>query len=134
MVVGAINDIINRQYPHFLYKRISDGEAVQDANGSWTTAGASWKFCGTCREETNGKGTTIQAANGRIVVFSSAIYAPVDVERIADGVEVLASERKLEPDELTNEGIEAAKASGVIRICGECLKFDKGRLHGRIWV
>lgn len=130
----AINDIINHQYPHFLYKRTSDEEAVQDANGSWQAGGASWELCGTCREETNGKGTTIQAANGRFIVFASTIYAPVGVERIPEGVEVLASETELSPDELTKEGIEAAKASGIVRICGECLKFDKGRLHIRLWV
>lgn len=130
----AINEIINNQYPHFLYKRTSDGEAVQDANGSWQTGGASWELSGTCREEPNGKGTTIQAANGRFIVFASTIYAPVGVERIPEGVEVLVSEKELSPDELTKEGIEAAKASGIVRICGECLKFDKGRLHTRLWV
>lgn len=130
----AIQEIINHQYPHFLYVRQSDAEAVQDANGSWTTTGASWKLWASCREETNGKGTQIQAANGRFITFASLIQLPAGTTRVAEGVEVAAAGRELTPDELTDETLQDAKAEGVVRIIGECLKFDIGRLHCRLWV
>lgn len=130
----AIQEIINHQYPHFLYVRQSDAEAVQDANDSWTTTGASWKLWASCREETNGKGTQIQAANGRFITFASLIQLPAGTTRVAEGVEVAAAGRELTPDELTDETLQAAKAEGVVRIIGECLKFDIGRLHCRLWV
>lgn len=130
----AIKEIINSQYPHFLYTRNSDGEAKQDANGSWTTTGAAWKLHASCREETNGKGTQIQAANGRFITFASLIQLPAGTERVDLGQEVAVADRMLTPSELTDEALRSAEAEGVVRIIGECLKFDKGRLHCRLWV
>lgn len=130
----AIQDIINNQYPHFLYVRNSDGEAVQDANGSWQTTGAAWKLHASCRAETNGKGTQIQAANGRFITFASLIQLPAGTERVGLGQEVAAADRELLPSELTDEALQDAQAEGAVRIIGECLKFDKGRLHCRLWV
>lgn len=130
-----VTDVVNRQYPHYLYKRTTDGEAVQDANGSWQTSGGAWTYHSPCREETNGKGTQIQAANGKFVTFASLIQIPVGVERIPEGVEVAVAEEPLEPSVLLDQAFMAeAKISGIIRISGECLKFDKGRLHCRLWV
>lgn len=130
----AIKDIINNQYPHFLYVRSSDGEAVQDANGSWQTTGATWKLHAPCREETNGKGTQIQAANGRFVTFASLIQLPTGTQRVGLCQEVAVADRELSPLEQTDEALQSAEAEGVVRIKGECLKFDKGRLHCRLWV
>lgn len=130
----AIKDIINNPYPHFLYTRNSEGEAVQDANGSWQTTGAAWKLHASCREETNGKGTQIQAANGRFITFASLIQLPAGMERVGLGQEVAVADRKLTPSEQTDEALRSAEAEGVVRIIGECLKFDKGRLHCRLWV
>ncbi len=130
----AIQEIINHQYPHFLYVRQSESEAVQDANGSWQTTGAAWKLWASCREETNGKGTQIQAANGRFITFASLIQLPAGTNRVTEGVEVAAADRELTPGELTDEALQGAKTEGVVRIIGECLKFDNGRLHCRLWV
>lgn len=130
----AIKDIINNQYPHFLYTRNSEGEAVQDANGSWQTTGAAWKLHASCREETNGKGTQIQAANGRFITFASLIQLPAGTERVGLGQEVAVADRELTPLEQTDEVLRSAEAEGIVRIIGECLKFDKGRLHCRLWV
>ena len=130
----AIKDIINNQYPHFLYTRNSEGEAVQDANGSWQTTGAAWKLHASCREETNGKGTQIQAANGRFITFASLIQLPAGTERVGLGQEVAVADRQLTPSEQTDEALRSAEAEGVVRIIGECLKFDNGRLHCRLWV
>lgn len=127
-------DIINRQYPHFLYVRTSGAEATQDANGSWHTDGAAWELHAVCREETNGKGTQIQAANGRFITFSSLIQLPAGTERVGVGQQVAAADRELLPSELTDEALQGAQDEGVVRIIGECLKFDKGRLHCRLWV
>lgn len=130
----AIKEIINNQYPHFLYTRESEGEAVQDANGSWQTSGAAWKLHASCREETNGKGTQIQAANGRFITFASLIQLPAGTERVGLGQEVAVADRELTSSEQTDEALRSAEAEGIVRIIGECLKFDKGRLHCRLWV
>lgn len=130
----AINKIINHQYPHFLYVRRSDAEATQDANGSWQTTGATWELLSSCREETNGKGTQIQAANGRFITFASLIQLPVGVPYVSVGVQVAAADRELLPSELSDDTLQEAQAEGVVRIVGECLKFDNGRLHCRLWV
>lgn len=95
-----VTDVINRQYPHYLYKRTSGGEAVQDANGSWHTSGGAWTLHSRCREETNGKGTQIQAASGKFVTFASLIQIPVGVERIPEGTEVAIADEPLEPSAL----------------------------------
>lgn len=129
-----ISAAINNQYPHFLYKRTS-GEAVQNANGSWVTEDkAAFTLCGSCREETNGKGNKVQAANGVFREFSSLVQIPVGVERIPEGTEIVVTTTEVEPGELLSDFVERAKAKGIVRISGECLKFDEGRLHSRLWV
>lgn len=130
----AIQDIINNQYPHFLYVRESDTEATQTANGSWQTEGAAWKFHASSREETNGKGSQIQAADGRFITFASLIQLPAETERVGVGQQIAAADRELLPSELTDEALKDLQEEGVVRIIGECLKFDKGRLHCRLWV
>lgn len=120
-----VTDVASRQYPHYLYKRTSNGEAVQDANGSWKAFDAEWTLHSICREETNGK----------FVTFASLIQIPKGVQRIPEGMEIAVADEPLEPSRLLNqETMEEAKISGIIRISGVCLKFDKGRLHCRLWV
>ena len=130
-----ISAVINNQYPHFLYKRTS-GEAVQDANGSWVTEEEpAFTFCGSCREETNGKGSKVQAANGEYREFSSLVQIPVVVQRIPEGTEIVVTTEEIPADELLSEDfVDRAKAEGIVRISGECLKYDEGRLHNRLWV
>ena len=129
-----VTDVVNRQYPHYLYKRTTGGEAIQDANGSWDTPDGEWSFHSRCREETNGKGTQIEAG-GKFVTFSSLVQIPAGVERIPEGVEIAVTEEPLEPSALLDQTVmEEAKISGLVRVSGECLKFDKGRLHCRLWV
>lgn len=130
-----ISAVINNQYPHFLYKRTS-GEAEQNANGSWATEEtAAYELCGTCREETNGKGNKVQAANGVFREFSSLVQIPVGVQRIPEGTEIVVTTVEVEAERLQGEDfVESAKAEGIVRISGECLKFDEGRLHSRLWV
>lgn len=130
-----ISAVINNQYPHFLYKRTS-GEAVQNANGSWVTEGtAAYELCGACREETNGKGNKVQAANGVFREFSSLVQIPAGVQRIPEGTEIVVTTVEVAAERLQGEDfVESAKAEGIVRISGECLKFDEGRLHNRLWV
>ena len=60
---------------------------------------------------------------------------PVGVERIPEGTEIVVTTTEVEPGELLSEDfVERAKAEGIVRISGECLKFDEGRLHSRLWV
>jgi hypothetical protein len=57
------------------------------------------------------------------------------VERIPEGTEVAIADEPLEPSALLDqESMTEAKITGKVRISGECLKFDKGRLHSRLWV
>lgn len=130
-----ISAVINNQYPHFLYKRNS-GEAVQNANGSWVKQGTTaYELCGACREETNGKGSKVQAANGVFREYSSLVQIPVGVQRIPEGTEIVVTTVEVEAERLQSENfVETAKAEGIVRISGECLKFDEGRIHNRLWV
>ncbi len=129
-----ISEVINNQYPHYLYKRTS-GEATQNANGSWVAGSGSYSLCGACREETNGKGTKVQAANGVYREYSALVQMPVDVDRIPEGTEIVVTTEEVDTAQLLNESfVETAKASGLVRLNGECLKFDQGRLHCRLWV
>lgn len=135
--VGNIASVITNQYPHHLYKRVSV-EATQNEDGSWEDGSteATVLYCGTCREETNGKGSKIQAANGVFREFSTLAQLPVSVERVDEGTTVfITSEQIATPtDLLDSDFVEQAKADGTVRIVGECLKFDSGRLHNRLWV
>lgn len=131
-----ISAVITNQYTHFIYKRTS-GEAVQNEKGSWVDGEEpAVTLCGSCREETNGKGNKIQAANGVFREFSALVQLPVEVQRIPEGVEIFVTSEEIEtPANLLNEDfVEQAKAEGLVRISGECLKFDEGRLHNRLWV
>lgn len=59
------------QYPQYLYALQHDGESVQLPNGSWKTPAAAWELKAACREETNGKGSTIQTADGQTLSVPS---------------------------------------------------------------
>lgn len=135
--IGNIAGVITNQYPHYLYKRVSV-EAAQNDKGSWEESedDTAIVYCGTCREETNGKGSKVQAADGVFREYSALVQLPVDVERVTEGTEVfVTSEQITSPTDLLNSDfVEQAKASGKVRIVGECLKFDNGRLHNRLWV
>ena len=114
--------VANYQYPLYLYCK-STGEATKASNGSWVGIAPEWVLAGICREETNGKGTSIQTTDGRFLVFSSLIQLPRGSAKVIEGTEVLIMREK--PD-VINEGEAIVK--------GTCLKFDDGRLHCRMWV
>lgn len=107
------------QYPHFLFVKVVPA-ASQDAEGNFSFGGESWVFHSFCREQTNGKGSAITGADGKAIVFSSVIHLPVMAGRIMEGTEVKVT-----------EGVEE---TDFVRIKGQALKFDKGRLHNRVWV
>lgn len=122
------------QYYQFLYA-LKNSEAVQDATGSWDTTGGSWELKAACREETNGKGSAIQTADGRALVFSSLIQLPAGTARIDEGTEVMVTREEVDPKELFDQDfIARAKASGLVITTGTCAKFDAGRLHCRMWI
>lgn len=110
------------QYPHYLYRR-EVAASTQDADGNWVNNGgdpSSWELHSMCREETNGKGSTINGSDGKAVVYSSTVYMPRDAAEIKEGTEVVVSQFN-EPDD-------------GVRIKGQILKFDKGQLNNRLWV
>lgn len=134
-----IYDVINNQYPHRLYIRTCEGEATQDEHGAWRPSGGGFRLFGPCREETNGRGNKIRTAGGEYVVFSSSVYIPqANRKRIPEGTEIAVAEEELTEEEIkaieTTEGSQELVMAGKLRIAGECLKFDLGRLHSRLWV
>ena len=80
------------QYPQYLYALQHDGESVQLPNGSWETPAAAWELKAACREETNGKGSTIQTADGETRVFASLIQLPKGTAKVPEGTQVIVNE------------------------------------------
>lgn len=113
--------MVIRQYSHFLFVKSLGGDSVQDEKGNWSVAPKEeWVLHSVCREETNGKGATIQGTDGKARVFSSLIQLPKGTPRIPEGTTILVSETE--------------DHAGPIRIQGEAMKFDNGQLHCRLWV
>ena len=119
-----------KQYPHFLFIH-SIPENTQDDNGNWIEAvvevqdppvepAPEWLLHSICREETNGKGATINGIDGSALIFSSTIYLPKSATRIKEGTEVTIN--------------EASDNSGFERIKKQVLKFEVGQLNCRIWL
>lgn len=119
------------QYYQHLY-RLTNGEAVQGANGQWTQQSASWVYVGLCREETNGKGSSVATADGQVLVFSSLVQMPTGTARIDEGTRVLIT--RSQHDTITETMITQGKLSGEVVATGRCMKFDSGRLHCRMWL
>lgn len=123
------------QYPQYLYALQHDGESVQLPNGSWETPAAAWELKAVCREETNGKGSTIQTADGETRVFASLIQLPKGTAKIPEGTQVIVTREEVEVSQLANtDFVETAKATGLVVVTGTCEKFDPGRLHCRLWI
>lgn len=121
------------QYPQHLYM-LSHSESSQDATGAWTQQSGVWQHVGLCREETNGRGSTVATAEGQVLVFSSLVQLPVETTRINEGTAVLITRSQHTAEQLTDGNIADWKKSGEVVAQGKCLKFDKGRLHCRMWI
>lgn len=106
------------QYPHYLFV-LSSPESTQDGDGNWVEESGEWVLHSICREQTNGRGTVVNVADGKAVVFASVIHLPDEAEMIKEGTEIMVS--------------TTATGNGE-RIKGRVLKFDKGQLHSRLWV
>ncbi len=108
-----------RQYPHYLFVTNPSDNATQDENGEWVTPVSANVLIGACREETNGRGSQINATDGTQYVFQSLIQLPAGTPPVKVGTPVI----------VTND------AAGLdVRISGKCMKFDVGQLHCRLWV
>lgn len=125
--------VIPTQYYQHLYM-LSHNESVQDATGAWTKQSGAWAHVGLCREETNGKGSTVATADGQTLVFSSLVQLPVGTPRINEGTQVLVTRSQHTAEELTEGNIADWKRSGEVVAQGKCMKFDNGRLHCRMWI
>lgn len=108
-----------KQYPHFLFVH-QVSESYKDDDGNWTEPGESIVLHSMCREEPNGKGSTVNLADGKAKVFSSNVFLPKGVDRIADGSEIIICD--------TND------ITGNIRIKGTVLRFTAGQLNAKLWV
>lgn len=72
-----------------------------------------------CREETDGRGSEIQTADGTYRKYSAIIQIPKGTLTIDEGTSVFVSNREDGSD---------------VRIKGTALKFDTRQLHSRLWV
>jgi hypothetical protein len=108
-----------KQYPHFLFVHVVT-ESLQGEDGNWSDPVDTWVQHSICREETNGKGSTVNGPDGKAIVFSSTVYMPKSAARLKEGTEVLVS--------------ETDSANGVVRIKGQVLKFDPGQMNNRLWM
>lgn len=127
--------ITSYQYPQYLYAFNNDEEAIQLPNGSWSNPDKVWELKAACREETNGKGSTIQTVNGEIIVFASLIQIPKGTARINEGTEIIVTREEVNTNQLLEpDFIDSAKISGLVIAKGVCQKYDFGRLHCRLWI
>lgn len=131
----SVTDVINRQYPHWLYVRFASQAEQNEQTGQWEAQPGAWQRLCQCREETNGRGSQIQAAGGEFVTFGAVVHIPAKGILLPLGTEVAVSDFSLYMGNFDTPGyVEQSVASGQFRIHGFCLKFDKGRLHSRLWV
>lgn len=134
----SVTEVINRQYPHWLYARIAGGaNAVQDEQtGQWQGEQSGWAKICRCREETNGRGNQIQTAGGEYISYSAIVQLPQGAQAIDAGTEIIVSDFEWQPEEAfaNPDFMTAATLNGSFRIKGICLKFDAGRLHSRLWL
>ena len=121
------------QYPQHLYMLTQQGESVQDKTGKWVKPGADgWQYVGLCREETNGKGSTVTTADGQVLVFASLIQLPTGTPRVNEGCNVIVTRTQLQA--ITDAYIAEGLRNGQVVAKGVCKKFDSGRLHCRLWI
>lgn len=122
------------QYYQYLYA-LNNGEAVKLSNGSWDNSAKAWELKAACREETNGKGATIQTAGRKDLVFASLIQLPKGTPKINEGTEIVVTSEEVDTNQLLEPGfIASAKITGLVVVTGVCQKFDVGRLHSRMWI
>lgn len=122
------------QYYQYLYV-LNNDEAVKLPNGSWDNNAKAWELKAACREETNGKGATIQTAGRKDLVFASLIQLPKGTPKINEGTEIVVTSEEVDTNQLLEPGfIASAKITGLVVVTGVCQKFDVGRLHSRMWI
>jgi hypothetical protein len=108
-----------KQYPHFLFIVVNP-ESVQDAEGNFIKGSSSVLLHSVCREETNGKGSTINGTDGRSILYSSTVFLPITAVKIAEGTQILVGATE--------------DPNSAVRIKGQVLKYDEGQLHSRLWL
>lgn len=121
------------QYKHHVYVE-KPGEATRDQYNDFVVTDPSWDYLSRGREETNGKGETVQTADVRDYKFSSLVQLPRSCRKVPEGTRVMVTGRRLMVDELSEDSIKALERTGVVRIIGTVAKFDPGTLHNRMWI
>lgn len=108
-----------KQYPHYLFA-LSSEAATQNADGDFVDSGEKqYIFISMCREETNGRGSKLEVGDGTFIVYTSLIQLPKGSASVVEGQTVAVFD-------------DEARTS--LRVSGECLKFDNGQLHNRLWL
>jgi hypothetical protein len=125
--------MVTSKYYQHLYRLVTN-ESTQDATGAWVQGSKTWVYVGLCREETNGKGSSVATADGNVLVFSSLVYMPIGTPRIDEGTQILILRNQQDVSNITDTFITDGKISGEVVIIGRCMKFDMGRLHCRMWI
>jgi hypothetical protein len=107
------------QYPHYLCALSSEAATQNDDGDFVSESDAQYTLVSMCREETNGRGSKLEVGDGTFVVFTSLIQLPKGSASVEVGQKVAVFD-------------DAAFTS--LRVSGECLKFDNGQLHNRLWL
>lgn len=108
-----------KQYPHLLYGVSLPVDSTRDENGNYVAQIATNPLISNCREETNGQGREIQAADGKFHKYSSVIYLPLSCPDVEFGREVF---------------VRDSSSATTDRIKGMVLNFDRSQMHCRLWV
>lgn len=107
-----------KQYPHALYSDVLS-ESTQDGDGNWSEQTLVPTLLSVCREETDGRGSEVQSADGNYHQYASIIYLPLSAPDIAEGTVIY---------------VRNSSTATADRIKGPAVKFDRGQLHCRLWV
>ena len=106
------------QYPHFLFTQ--EVSSIQDTNGNWIQSIDNPIMILVCRNETNGKGNTINGIDGKAFIYSSIIYLPLSSPDFEVGTEISIYEQNSTDSNL------------ILKM--PIVQFSKGQLNKRIWV
>lgn len=107
-----------KQYPHFLYSDVLS-ESTRDDDGNWSIQTPVPTILSACREETDGRGSEVQSADGNFRKYTSIIYLPKSAADVLEGTVVY---------------VRNSESDTANRIKGPVIKFDRGQLNCRIWV
>jgi hypothetical protein len=104
-----------RQYPYELYQQVVT-EATQNGSGDYVAGTDDWELVGSCRDEANTAGRTINLEDQIAYQFDAIVYLPKSVDAPTEGTSV------------------EVRDGGTVRFSGRIRRVNKGQLNTRLWV